>query len=189
MPERSPPTRRGRAIRGVTGTAGSGKSFALTARAARLAAEGKTRARAVLQPDARQSAPSTRRRPMRRVRRQPGPRHLHQLPHVLCPGRRRRRAGGHRRRPNPPGDVAGQDRREGRATCSPRGFERRFDAVFVDEGQDFTVEWWNLLREQVVRPDGEMLLVADPTVDLYGKSSWDDPDTLEPPGSPSRGSR
>ena len=58
------------------------------------------------------------------------------------------------------------------------GFERRFDAVLVDEGQDFTVDWWNLLREHVVRSDGEMLLVADSTVDLYGKSTWDDPDAL-----------
>ena len=27
-----------------------------------------------------------------------------------------------------------------------------FDAVLVDEGQDFTLEWWNLLRDHVCRP-------------------------------------
>ena len=62
------------------------------------------------------------------------------------------------------------------------GFERRFDAVLVDEGQDFTVDWWNLLRDHVVRREGEMLLVADSTVDLYGKSTWDDPEALAAAG-------
>ncbi|MEZ5249979.1 MAG: hypothetical protein R2713_12440 [Ilumatobacteraceae bacterium] len=32
-----------------------------------------------------------------------------------------------------------------------------FDAVLVDEGQDFSLKWWNFLREHVVRPGGEML--------------------------------
>jgi superfamily I DNA/RNA helicase len=63
-----------------------------------------------------------------------------------------------------------------------RGFDRRYDAVLVDEGQDFRLQWWNLLREHVVRPGGEMLLVTDPTVDLYGKSSWATPSTLEAAG-------
>ena len=54
------------------------------------------------------------------------------------------------------------------------GFRRQFDAVLIDEGQDFTLDWWNLLREHVVRPDGEMLLVADPTQDVYGKRAWTD---------------
>jgi hypothetical protein len=53
-----------------------------------------------------------------------------------------------------------------------RGFECRYDAVLVDEGQDFRLQWWNLLRDFVVRDGGEMLLTTDPTVDLYGKSSW-----------------
>ena len=45
------------------------------------------------------------------------------------------------------------------------GFECRFDAVLVDEGQDFRVQWWNLVRELVLRDGGEMLLTTDPTVD------------------------
>jgi superfamily I DNA/RNA helicase len=63
-----------------------------------------------------------------------------------------------------------------------RGFDRRYDAVLVDEGQDFRLQWWNLLRERVIRPGGEMLLVTDPTVDLYGKSSWAAPSTRESAG-------
>ena len=62
------------------------------------------------------------------------------------------------------------------------GFECRYDAVLVDEGQDFRVRWWNLLRELVVRDGGEMLLATDPTVDLYGASSWSSPSTLESAG-------
>lgn len=58
------------------------------------------------------------------------------------------------------------------------GFERRYDAVLIDEGQDFTLDWWNLLRHHVVRPDGEMLLVADPTQDIFGKRAWTDEEQM-----------
>lgn len=58
------------------------------------------------------------------------------------------------------------------------GFERRFDAVLVDEGQDFTLEWWNLLRHHIVRAGGEMLLVADPTQDVYEKKAWTDEERM-----------
>ena len=64
-----------------------------------------------------------------------------------------------------------------RAACED-GFERRFDAVLVDEGQDFTLEWWNLLREHIVTADGEMLLVADPTQDVYGNKAWTDEERM-----------
>lgn len=42
-----------------------------------------------------------------------------------------------------------------------------FDAILVDEGQDWRPEWWNTLR-LVLREGGEMLLVADMTQDVYG---------------------
>lgn len=48
----------------------------------------------------------------------------------------------------------------------------RYDAVLVDEGQDFDVKWWRLLRDHLLAPGGEMLLVSDPTQDLYGRSDW-----------------
>jgi hypothetical protein len=51
---------------------------------------------------------------------------------------------------------------------------QRYDAVLVDEGQDFLPSWWNVLRK-VCRKDGEMLLVADATQDVYGTArSWTD---------------
>lgn len=51
---------------------------------------------------------------------------------------------------------------------------QRYDAVLVDEGQDFLPAWWNVLRK-VCHKDGEMLLVADATQDIYGTArSWTD---------------
>jgi hypothetical protein len=50
----------------------------------------------------------------------------------------------------------------------------RYDAILVDEGQDYLPLWWNVLRK-VCKPDGEMLLVADATQDVYGTAkSWTD---------------
>ncbi|GHG74355.1 hypothetical protein GCM10010919_27760 [Alishewanella longhuensis] len=49
-----------------------------------------------------------------------------------------------------------------------------FDAILVDEGQDFLPKWWNLLRKVCVK-DGEMLLVADVTQDIYETAgNWTD---------------
>lgn len=49
-----------------------------------------------------------------------------------------------------------------------------YDAVLVDEGQDFLPSWWSVLRK-ICRHNGEMLLVADATQDIYGTaSSWTD---------------
>lgn len=48
----------------------------------------------------------------------------------------------------------------------------KYDAILVDEGQDFHPLWWNTLR-QVLKEDGEMLLVADETQDLFERArSW-----------------
>lgn len=42
----------------------------------------------------------------------------------------------------------------------------RYDAILVDEGQDFRPSWWAALRA-AVRDDGEMMLVADRAQDIY----------------------
>ena len=50
--------------------------------------------------------------------------------------------------------------------------EEKYDALLVDEGQDYLPLWWNALRAGL-RPDGEALLVADSSQDLYGSAqSW-----------------
>lgn len=46
-----------------------------------------------------------------------------------------------------------------------------YDAILVDEGQDFNLDWWNTLRK-VRRDGGEMLLVADETQDLYQRAKY-----------------
>lgn len=44
-----------------------------------------------------------------------------------------------------------------------------YDAVLVDEGQDYRQEWWSLLRK-ICRPEGEMILAADTTQDIYKRT-------------------
>jgi hypothetical protein len=53
------------------------------------------------------------------------------------------------------------------------GVRRQYDAILVDEGQDFELEWWNQLREHLV-PGGEMLLVADDTQRIFNVPRWTD---------------
>ena len=49
-----------------------------------------------------------------------------------------------------------------------------YNAILVDEGQDFELGWWEALR-QALEPNGEMILVADKTQDIYGTASrWTD---------------
>lgn len=57
----------------------------------------------------------------------------------------------------------------------------RYDAVLVDEGQDFLPSWWDALR-QVCRPGGEMLLVADATQDVYGNARFWTDETMKGAG-------
>jgi hypothetical protein len=45
----------------------------------------------------------------------------------------------------------------------------RYDAILIDEGQDFNLNWWNCLR-RLLKADGEMLLAADSGQDIYGRA-------------------
>jgi superfamily I DNA/RNA helicase len=58
----------------------------------------------------------------------------------------------------------------------------RYDAVLVDEGQDFELSWWNLLRLRVLKEGGEMLLVADRSQDIYGRASWTSQESMRGAG-------
>lgn len=50
----------------------------------------------------------------------------------------------------------------------------QYDALFVDEAQDFTPQWWRQLCH-LVRPGGEYLLAADRAQDLYQRNhTWTD---------------
>ncbi len=51
---------------------------------------------------------------------------------------------------------------------------KRYDAILVDEGQDYRLPWWNALRRAAL-DDGECVLVADATQDVYGTAgAWTD---------------
>ena len=51
---------------------------------------------------------------------------------------------------------------------------KKYDAILVDEGQDFEPLWWESLRELRAR-EGEMWLFADSSQDLYGVTQrWTD---------------
>lgn len=57
---------------------------------------------------------------------------------------------------------------------NPKSEVSKYDAILVDEGQDFIPSWWSVLRK-VRKVDGEMLLVADATQDIYDTAkSWTD---------------
>ena len=57
----------------------------------------------------------------------------------------------------------------------------QYDAILVDEGQDFNPLWWDILK-RLLRKDGEMLLCADTTQDIYDSSDlWTD-DVMEKAG-------
>jgi hypothetical protein len=47
------------------------------------------------------------------------------------------------------------------------GKPKKFDTIMFDEGQDYHPDWWNIVR-MALADDGEMLLVADVTQDVYG---------------------
>ena len=46
-----------------------------------------------------------------------------------------------------------------------------YDAIFVDEGQDYSPVWWQTLRKALVTQGEEMLLVADKTQNIYGTAA------------------
>jgi Nuclease-related domain/AAA domain len=54
--------------------------------------------------------------------------------------------------------------------ADPDELAERYDAILVDEGQDFLPDWWDCLR-RVCRSDGEMVLAADPAQDIFGRAS------------------
>ena len=51
----------------------------------------------------------------------------------------------------------------------------RYDAILVDEGQDFRRDWWTTLRA-ALEPAGEMMLAVDRAQNIYGVENWTDGD-------------
>lgn len=61
--------------------------------------------------------------------------------------------------------------RAAREWLSEVGEEEKWDAILVDEGQDFELEWWIALR-QALKPGGEAMLCADNAQNIYEVQSW-----------------
>ena len=163
--------------RRVRGPAGCGKSFGLAARAARLAAEGKRVLVLTFNTTLANYLTTLMVARCRETGANPGLVTCSSF-HAFCT-RVVEDAATTGFRTDPPAGVDRWDASVAQAAAAfEAGFSRRFDAVLVDEGQDFTLEWWNLLRTHVVDPDGEMLLVADPTQDVYDKKAWTDEDRM-----------
>lgn len=75
---------------------------------------------------------------------------------------------------NEPKTVLESDLPQLIASASEAEDAPRYDAIFVDEGQDYRPQWWDTLR-RFLKPGGEMLLVADATQDVYGTAgAWTD---------------
>ena len=163
-------------MRRVRGTAGCGKSLGLAARASQLSKEGKdvlvltynsTLPHYLHDLAARRCAEITA--DVNRITFT----HFHAFCNRICDNSRL--AGHQPTSGRLPGVTDPEDEIVGRAIDAYKaGFGLQYDAVLVDEGQDFNVHWWNFLRRHVVRPGGEMLLVADPTQDVYEKRAWTD---------------
>ena len=167
----------GTRIRRVRGPAGCGKSFGLAARAARLASQG----RSVLVLSFNTTLSNHLRTLVNaRCREFAGNPSLvtcsnfHQFCTRLADDAERAGIEASAPSDGPWYDLAV---RRAAAACGA-GFEMRYDAVLIDEGQDFALDWWNLLRHHVVAPDGEMLLVADPTQDVYARHAWTDEEQM-----------
>src|SRR5690606_15910259 len=47
----------------------------------------------------------------------------------------------------------------------------RWDAILLDEGQDFLFLWWTALRD-ALKSGGEALLCADRVQNIYGVKPW-----------------
>ena len=173
--------------RKVRGPAGSGKSQALAARAAVLASEGKrvlvctfnitlmNYLRDIVARHARELAAQSGGNP-RFIRQQVEFRHFHGWCKRICTlaGRTNDYFQLWRRLP----EEAVLDEHMAKlvlqiyADPSVRDALPIFDAILVDEGQDYNKDWWQTLRA-AVEPDGEMLLVADKTQNIYGKDlTW-----------------
>ena len=162
----------GARVRRVRGPAGSGKSLGLAARAIALADEGKS----VLVVSFNITlvhylhdlcARAARHRHMTRWQYSVSMTHFHGLLRDLVAQTVERCPEGQSWEPWAI-DELGRCYAEGDADLPT------YDAILVDEGQDFELDWWTFLRSHLLRPDGEMLLVVDRTQNLFHRANWTD---------------
>jgi hypothetical protein len=158
----------GAVIRRVRGPAGSGKSLGLAARAAQLAGQGKDVLVVTYNVTLAHYVQDLVRRHARQINadhRKVDCTHFHGFCSWMATVEPS---------PSERSDYPEQLFRAARHTYehSPSRC-KRYDAILVDEGQDFEQEWWNFLRE-LVRKDqsSEMILAVDVAQDIYTRRSW-----------------
>ena len=179
-------TRTTSGYRRIRGPAGSGKSVALAARAAWLAAKGKrilvvcfniTLLNYLRDLTARYAAPRSV------IRRQVDFLSFHHWCKRICLSSGNKKAYEELWASASTGDDLDPDPvlRDDLASLVMRlyrddsaGSMPAYDAILVDEGQDFRVPWWQALRH-ALKPGGEMVLAVDKTQDVYGTAAaWTD---------------
>ena len=170
----------GAVIRRVRGSAGSGKTLGIAARAGQLAAEGKR----VLVLSFNITLAHYIQDLVRRHAQYLGAdhrlvdcMHMHGFASAVVRGRTRLVINVPSQELDPDWVIAAAQELYG------KGFGAKYDAVLVDEGQDFNREWWDFLRDHVRQsPQSEMILAADATQDIYSKQSWTDEEVMQGSG-------
>ncbi len=47
---------------------------------------------------------------------------------------------------------------------------KKYDAVFIDEAQDYNESWFQILNKYFLKTDGELFIVADPKQNIYDRA-------------------
>lgn len=53
----------------------------------------------------------------------------------------------------------------------------KYDAILIDEGQDFYKHWFDILRDNFLKPSGEFIILGDEKQNIYNRTLGDDKKT------------
>lgn len=63
---------------------------------------------------------------------------------------------------------------------------KKYDAVFIDEAQDYNESWFQILNKYFLKSDGELFIVADPKQNIYDRAVDSRDKMPKIPNSPGR---
>jgi len=63
---------------------------------------------------------------------------------------------------------------------------KKYDAVFIDEAQDYNESWFQILNKYFLKTDGELFIVADPKQNIYDRAVDSRDKMPKIPNSPGR---
>lgn len=58
--------------------------------------------------------------------------------------------------------------------------EDKYDAVFIDESQDFKKEWFDIIKESYLKENGEFVIFADEKQDIYNNTALESEEAHRP---------